>query len=311
MSRRGSLLAAGLRSGARARPRGFTLVELLVVIGIVAVLISILLPVVGRAKRQAYATQCASNLRQFATAFSQYANDFGGTAVPMRLPEDDDAVADIGNGKHYRPRWYDLLGARMKLWAFSRPPTSDTDTDKRIDNKAFLCPGEPEWDNARNAPYGYNFQFLGNVRGKAGGGYVNFPVRLSRITKAADTVMAADSMGTAAGKARTSRTGYRRDGVKDLFAVGNHSYTIDPPRLTARSDYSEDNARSPADRSAPDPRHNGKANVAFCDGHVELLALQDLGYVVNANGSVAATDPRAHNRRFSGRGADDDPPPVQ
>jgi len=37
--------------------------------------------------------------------------------------------------------------------------------------------------------------------------------------------------------------------------------------------------------------------VAFCDGHVELLSLQDLGYVVNADESVAIS---GDNRRFSG-----------
>ena len=97
----------------------------------------------------------------------------------------------------------------------------------------------------------------------------------------------------------------------DLFAVGNHAYTLDPPRLTALSDYSEDNARTPADRSAPDARHQNRANVLFCDGHVEALSLKDLGYVVRANGSVAAIDPAAHNRKFSGNGTDADPPAIQ
>jgi prepilin-type processing-associated H-X9-DG protein len=54
-----------------------------------------------------------------------------------------------------------------------------------------------------------------------------------------------------------------------------------------------------------------KANVAFCDGHVELMALPDMGYIVNYDESVAALDPRATNRLFSGSGRDDDPPPVQ
>ena len=64
-------------------------------------------------------------------------------------------------------------------------------------------------------------------------------------------------------------------------------------------------------RSAPDPRHQKKTNAVFCDGHVELMALQDLGYIVNADESVAALDTRATNRLFSGSGTDADPPPVQ
>jgi prepilin-type N-terminal cleavage/methylation domain-containing protein len=61
----------GDRSRAR---RGFTLVELLVVIGIIAVLISILLPTLNRARESAKRTQCLSNLRQVAVLLNMYAN---------------------------------------------------------------------------------------------------------------------------------------------------------------------------------------------------------------------------------------------
>src|SRR5438309_2459945 len=66
--------------------KAFTLVELLVVIGIISVLISILLPALGRARQHANTIRCASNLRAFAQGWHLYANANLGTCVPGRLP---------------------------------------------------------------------------------------------------------------------------------------------------------------------------------------------------------------------------------
>jgi len=62
--------------------RGFTLVELLVVIGIIALLISILLPSLGRAREQAKVTQCLSNLRELTKAWMLYADEHKGVVSP-------------------------------------------------------------------------------------------------------------------------------------------------------------------------------------------------------------------------------------
>src|SRR5689334_3584451 len=61
---------------------GFTLVELLVVIGIIAVLISVLLPALNQARRQARQVQCLSNLRQVGIATTAYTSASKGYIIP-------------------------------------------------------------------------------------------------------------------------------------------------------------------------------------------------------------------------------------
>lgn len=66
------------------RNRAFTLVEILVVIGVIAVLIGILLPVLSQVRAKAREITCASNLSQIDRALQMYANDFAGAPFPPR-----------------------------------------------------------------------------------------------------------------------------------------------------------------------------------------------------------------------------------
>ena len=65
------------------RRRGFSLVELLVVIGIIAVLVGLLMPALSRARAQAISLQCKSNLRQVGILLQSYANNYRGWVYPV------------------------------------------------------------------------------------------------------------------------------------------------------------------------------------------------------------------------------------
>ena len=66
--------------------RAFTLVGLLVVIGIIAVLVGILLPALSKARKQALLIQCESNMRQWGAGFQMYVDESSGQ-LPLRVPD--------------------------------------------------------------------------------------------------------------------------------------------------------------------------------------------------------------------------------
>jgi prepilin-type N-terminal cleavage/methylation domain-containing protein len=137
----------------RATPsvaRAFTLVELLVVIGIIALLISILLPTMSKARRSANDVKCRSNLKQIALASRMYAND---------------------NDDHY-PDGYTIGGSRFRV-APGTKNAADPNAEVEIfglhsifrqagylkSNEVWVCPSAPDY--MKDFGNTYNWMVLG------------------------------------------------------------------------------------------------------------------------------------------------------
>ena len=244
------------RNQLKLRMPGFTLVELLVVIGIIAVLLSVLVPSLARAKRQCKAVICRSNLRQLVLSNLGYAFE-NNSQFTLAAP-------DIFTGENLK-RWHGVRDDLNSLFDPTRSPLSDYLGDgqvKQCPQKIDFRNGDPwDWDFEQGCGgYGYNMTYIGSrVWESYTADNCARPMRESEVGSPVSTVMFAD---TAMAKL---------DGGQPYYL----EYSFAEPYYFVVGGQPEPSWGQPS--PSIHFRHNDRANVAWSDGHVteEEVALEE------------------------------------
>ncbi|MCG3137833.1 MAG: hypothetical protein HJJLKODD_01686 [Phycisphaerae bacterium] len=224
----------------------FTLLELLVVTGIISLLLSVLLPSLVSARQQAHNVLCLARLRELDLAFTAYTLDHHDMCMPGVYWQSD----IIGNGP--TPYWWGTVNFIEKsvdhrlgfLWPYFQLP--------HVSNSIFECPRQP-WGSYSPAPggwgpptstYGYNSYYLASSYS----GFGDFPnhswLNITEIKQPSQVFVFSDT----------------------LLQLGSqvfNNYVLEPPNHFSGGEWNS----NPSPNTAF--RHQEKAQAVSADGHAE------------------------------------------
>ncbi|HYF47838.1 MAG TPA: prepilin-type N-terminal cleavage/methylation domain-containing protein [Planctomycetota bacterium] len=210
--------------------RGFTLVELLVVVAIIGALIGLLVPVLGNARAAAKRTQCLSNLRQIYLATETYINNNFGYYPPAYFSRTID-------GKLHRFEWdYTKVGSNVLPGIIFQ----GQHVDKVLQCPCYVRP--MGWSGDPYCGYNYNTSYVGHGEGEA----IPYPISTNDIVKAGSVALFGDgeyadgpnkfmraplpNPGDATFSGRYAGTqGFRHGGMTNVIFADGHAESFSKP----------------------------------------------------------------------------------
>lgn len=244
--------------------RGFTLVELLVVIGIIALLISILLPALSNAREQGKRVKCLSNIRQIAAAFVTYTNEkTNGYCFPAgaRYP-----AAPVANGQCVKE--YDWIWWQTKPIGGRPVPDPDQSriapyiTGAHFNADVFRCPSDDVYNRPNVAvgdPYTYSYTMNGYLESRPEAPQI---VKMTQVRNATRKIVIVEE------DYASINDGYWSPGSGDVTKSETRDFLsiIHDRHKSAADSFS---TAVPMNQTLNADR---RGNVGFCDGHGEFLS---------------------------------------